>query len=70
MKIIFRKNEKKVIELFRQLENINSELLSVDTEISFLNDNSPATEVAKLENATCKLRQEREVILFKINRLA
>lgn len=67
---IINKKQKTVLELFESLKEINSELLSIDTEISFLNDKSDNIEVIDLREASLKLRSERDRILFKISRLA
>lgn len=70
MKILFRKKDKKAIILFRQLQYICSQLLSIDTEISFLNEKSSDQEVENLEKASNEFRRQRENILGEITNLA
>ena len=67
MIILFNKKEKKVIQLFRQLQFLHNELLSVDTEISFLNKNSHDEYVKKLEKVSENCRNEIQLTLDRIN---
>lgn len=67
MIILFNKKEKKIIKLFRQLQFLHNELLSVDTEISFLNKNSPDEYVKKLEKVSENCRNEIQLTLDRIN---
>ena len=67
MKIIFNKKEKRVIQLFRQLQYLHNELLSVDTEISFLNEASPDEYVEKLVKVSDNCRTEIQLTLDRID---
>ena len=67
MKIIFNKKEKRVIQLLRQLQYLHNELLSVDTEISFLNEASPDEYVEKLVKVSDNCRTEIQLTLDRID---
>lgn len=67
MNIIYKKKEKRVIQLFRKLQNLHNELLSVDTEISFLNESSPDDYVEKLVKISDNCRVEIKLTLDRID---
>ena len=67
MKIIFSKKQKRVLQLFKQLQILHNELLSIDTEISFLNEYSTDEYVEKLSKMSENCRNEITLTLDRIN---
>ncbi len=70
MILIYRKKERKAVIYFRELEKVNSDLLSVDTAISLIDKKTPWEEVLYLQAETDRLRKQREIILNKIQSIA